>query len=85
VENTARPNSASKELAEGELKVPLAKLDDHDTEGILALCEQARRAVRPERDPLIALLYSLNLDRCRTRALEAVEGLTYDLVVNDAD
>jgi hypothetical protein len=61
-----------------------AKLDCCDTQGILELCERARKAKRPERDQILAQLYTLDLDRCKTKAVEAVELLTYDLiVVND--
>jgi hypothetical protein len=59
----------------------VAKLDYRDTQGILALCDRARRAKRPERGGLLAQLYALNLDRCQTKALGAVERLTYDLIV----
>ena len=58
-----------------------AKFDYRDTQGILELCDRARRAKRPERDGLLAQLYALNLDRCQTQALGAVERLTYDLIV----
>ena len=58
------------------------KLDDHDTAGILGLCDQARKANRPERDQVISQIFALNLDRCRPKAIEAIELLTYDLIVN---
>ena len=39
------------------------KLDAHDTEGVLALCDQARRAARPERDRVISQIFAFRLDR----------------------
>lgn len=59
------------------------KLDAHDTEGVLALCDQARRTARPERDRLISQIFALRLDRCRPKALDAVELLIYDLITDD--
>jgi hypothetical protein len=61
------------------------KLDAHDTEGVLALCDQARRAARPERDRLISQIFALRLDRCRPKALDAVELLIYDLITDDTE
>lgn len=63
--------------------VSASKLDEHDTQGVLALCEQARKTVRPERDGVISQIFALRLDRCRPKALDAVELLIYDLVAND--
>jgi hypothetical protein len=57
------------------------KLDEHDTQGVIALCDQARHTARPERGRVISQLYALRLDRCRPRALDAIELLIYDLVV----
>ena len=61
------------------------RLDEHDTQGILALCEQARQTPRPKRDQVIIQIFSLNLDRCRPKALDAVELLIYDLIVNETE
>jgi hypothetical protein len=41
------------------------KMDEHDTQGVLALCEQARKTTRPEHDRAISQIFALNLDRCR--------------------
>jgi hypothetical protein len=60
--------------------VSVPKLDEHDTQGILALCEQARKTSRPEREGVIGRIFGLRLDRCRPKALDAVELLIYDLV-----
>jgi len=62
--------------------VSLPKLDEHDTQGVLGLCEQARKTARPERDPIISQIFALRLDRCRPNALDAVELLIYDLIAN---
>ena len=58
------------------------KLDERDTQSVLALCERARKSTRPGRDEVIRQIFALNLDRCRTKALDAIEPLIYDLVVN---
>jgi len=62
--------------------ISVQKLDEHDTQGVLALCDQARKTSRPERDSIISQLFALKLDRCRPNALDAVELLIYDLIVN---
>jgi hypothetical protein len=62
--------------------VPIRKLDEHDTQGVLALCEQARKTSRPERDRIISQIFALRLDRCRPTALDAVELLIYDLITS---
>jgi hypothetical protein len=58
-----------------------AKLDGCDTQGILEVCDWARRAKRPERDQILAQVYALNFDRCQTKAVESIESLTFDLIV----
>ena len=63
--------------------VPVQNLDEHDTQGVIALCERARQTVRPERDQIISQIFALNLDRCRPKALDAIELLLYDLITND--
>ena len=63
--------------------VSVQKLDEHDTQGVIALCERVRQTVRPECDQIISQIFALNLDRCRPKALDAIELLIYDLVVND--
>ena len=65
--------------------VSVPKLDEHDTQGVLALCEQARHTARPERDRVISQIFALRLDRCRPKALDAVELLIYDLITGDAE
>jgi hypothetical protein len=65
--------------------VPVQKLDEHDTQGILALCEHARKTPRPERDRIIIQIFSLRLDRCRPNALDAVELLIFDLSANKTE
>jgi len=61
------------------------KLDAHDTEGVLALCDQARRTARPERDRIISQIFALRLDRCRPKALDGVELLIYDLITGETE
>ena len=58
-----------------------AKLDHYDTQGILDLCDLARKAKRPERDQILAQLYALNFARCQTKAIESIESLTFDIIV----
>ena len=58
-----------------------AKLDHYDTQGILDLCDLARKAKRPERDQILAQLYALKFARCQTKAIESIESLTFDLIV----
>ena len=54
-------------------------------EGVLALCGQARRIARPERDRVISQVFALRLDRCRPKALDAVELLIYGLITDDTE
>jgi hypothetical protein len=58
------------------------KLDERDTQGVLALCDQARKTRRPQRDQVVTRIFALKLDRCRAKALDAVELLVYELIVN---
>jgi len=70
--------------AEENQPTPLGpRLDEHDTQGVVALCERARQFVRPERDQVILQIFSLKLDRCRPKALDAIEMLLYDLIAGD--
>ena len=72
-------------LQVSQLTGSVPKLDEHDTQGVLALCEQARHTERPARDEVISRIFALNLDRCRPKALDAIELLIYDLIANDAE
>ena len=65
------------------LIAPAARLEECDTEGILHLCEAIRKTNRLESGQLIAQLYKLDWDGCTSEAVEAVELLTYDLLVNE--
>ena len=40
---------------------------------------------RPDRDRLIAQLYALNFGSCQAKAVDAVESLTYDLIVSGVE
>lgn len=71
--------------AESQPMVAVPRLDEHDTQGVLALCEQARRTARPERDRVISQIFTLNLDRCRPKALDAVELLIYDMIASGTE
>ena len=64
----------------GRPAIPVPKLDEHDTKGVIALCELARHTAKPERDQVITRIFALNLDRCRPRVLDVVELLIYDLI-----
>jgi hypothetical protein len=68
-----------------EPTVPVPNLDEHDTQGVIALCDQARHTARPDRDRLISQIFALRLDRCRPKALDAIELLIYDLIANDTE
>ena len=63
----------------GQTRVALA------TQGVLALCDQARRTARPERHRVISQIFALSLDRCRPTALDAVELLIYELITNEPE
>lgn len=63
----------------------LPKIDEHDTQGVLALCEQVRHTERPARDRVISQIFALRLDRCRPKALDAIELLIYDVIANDTE
>ena len=82
-----RPNNppAGDHLQVSEPTVPVPNLDEHDTQGVIALCEQARHTARPERDEVISRIFALKLDRCRPKALDAIELLIYDLIANDTE
>jgi hypothetical protein len=79
-----RPNSplAGDRLQLSQPTVPVPKLDEHDTQGVTALCDQARHTARPERDQVISQIFALRLDRCRPKALDAIELLIYDSITN---
>lgn len=62
---------------------PDPRLDEQDTQTIVGLCEQARRTPRPQRDEVIVQIFALDLDRCRPEALDAIDMLVYDLIVED--
>ena len=82
-----RPNNphADDHLQVSQATVPVPKLDEHDTQGVIALCEQARHTATPERDQVVSQIFALRLDRCRPKALDAVELLIYDLIANDTE
>jgi hypothetical protein len=68
-----------------QLTGSVPKLDEHDTQGTIALCDQARHTARPERDRVISHIFALKLDRCPPKALDAIELLIYDLIANDTE
>jgi hypothetical protein len=61
------------------------RLDEHNTQGVIALCDLARRTARPERDLVISQIFALKLDRCGPKALDAVELMIYDLIAGDTE
>jgi hypothetical protein len=70
---------------ESQPTVSVPRLDEHDTQGVLALCEQAWKTARPERDRIISQIFALRLQRCRPSALDAVELLIFDLIANKTE
>jgi hypothetical protein len=40
---------------------------------------------RPARERVISRIFALRLDRCRPKALDAIELLIYDLIANDTE
>jgi hypothetical protein len=71
------------EYRKATLTVPVSRLDERDTAGVLALCERARAAAKPERDQVISQIFALRLHRCRPQALDAIELLIYDVIVDE--
>ncbi len=67
------------EVHPDKLAAPLA---EGDTQAILRLCDEAQNADTLERNRIIAKIYALNWDDCETEAVEAMELLTYALIVN---
>ena len=55
-----------------------------ETDKIVQLSKQALSAKGPERDKILGLLYGLDWDLCEELALEAVDEMTWDLIVNES-
>jgi hypothetical protein len=56
------------------------KLDERDTEGIVALAKGALALKRPDLDAALAQLFALDFARCDVKAVHAIDEMTWALI-----
>jgi hypothetical protein len=79
----ARPERRRTTLYEGYCRRVLAteaKLDERDTEGIVALAKEALAMKRPDLDAALAQLFALDFARCDAKAVHAVDEAIWVLI-----
>jgi hypothetical protein len=66
---------------DGRSDVPkVTKLDERDTEGIMALAKKALALKRPDLDAALAQLFALDFARCDVKAVHAVDEMIWALI-----
>lgn len=60
----------------------MPEVGEADTERIRWLSRKAVSVDRPERDAILAQLYSLDLDKCPPAAVDEVENATWRLITS---
>jgi hypothetical protein len=56
------------------------KLDERDTEGIMALAKGALSLKRPDLDAALAQLFALDFARCDVKAVHALDEMIWALI-----